>query len=60
MSRKQNQSLDIRTAKQVHQKTRNEPGAKLDTACQQEFVVAKGKDLNYELLQPYERTNDFN
>ena len=48
MARKQNQSLDIRTAKQVHQKTRNEPGAKLDTASQQEFVVAKGKNLNYE------------
>ena len=48
IARKQNQSLDIRTAKQVHQKTSNEPGAKLDTAGQQEFVVAKGKNLNYE------------
>ena len=48
MARKQNQSLDIITAKQTNQKTRHGPGAKLDTAGQQEFVVAKGKNLNYE------------
>ena len=52
MARKQNQSLDIRTAKQAHQKTGNKPGAELDTAGQQEFVAAKGKNLNCELSQP--------
>ena len=46
MARKQNQSLDSRTVKQAHQKARNESGAKRDTSGQQEFVAAKGKNLN--------------
>ena len=48
MARKQSQSLDSRTIKQAHQKTRNEPGAKRDTEGQQDCVVAKGKNLNCE------------
>ena len=50
MARKQNQSLDSRTVKQAHQKARNDHGARLDIAGQQEIVAAKGKNLNLKMI----------
>ena len=48
MIRKKNHNLDSKTTKQTHQKASNGHEAALDTAGQQKFVAAKGKDINCE------------
>ena len=48
--RKKNHSLYRRTAKQKHPKPINELRAEFDTADQQEFISAKGKNLWRELI----------
>ena len=43
-----NHNLDSKTTKQTQRKASNELGVELDTAGQQKFVAAKGKDINRE------------
>ena len=45
MTRKKNHNLDSKTTKQTQRKASTELGAELDTAGQQKFVAAKGKDI---------------